>query len=870
MSTSNLRRWLLAAAATILASPAFAQVASVSVAPANAAINVGSSFNFSASSTDAGGLPVPGVAYSWSTSDPAVATVNSAGQAQGLTPGEVSIIATAPNGVQGTATLRVSAVVLVPPSGFHINELHYDNVGTDNGETVEVEGAAGTNVTGWLVVLYNGSGGAPYNTQTLSGTIPATCGTRGVLAVSYPPDSIQNGAPDGVAFINATGTVLDFISYEGVMTATSGPAAGFTSRDIGVQQTNAPNGTSLQRDWANVWTSGANTFGACNRNSTPPANTLSFSGRDPADFALPVGFEDQLFATLRSPGGTVIPTTITWSSETPAVATIDSNGVLRALTAGSAILRATAADGTTATWTLPTRDPLAGPANYGDHTEFGDPVDGDASDDFIVQHEQYTASYNPNRGGPNWVAYDLDVSHFGGDNGCDCFTADPSLPATFPRLTTEDYNGADAAAGFALSRGQLARALDRTAGVLDNARTFYFDNVVPQAADLDAGPWAALESDLTDLAAVQDREVYILAGAFGDQGTLKNEGRVVIPTFVWKVAVILPRDQGLASIRDYRDLETIAVLMPNAPGIQGAPWQDYITTIDDIEARSGYDLLALLPDKVEAAVESNTQPPLALATGPAAPIAEGGEASFSAAGSVDPNGSIVSYAWDFGDGGSGTGATATHVYAQDGTFSARLTITDNDGLTDSVVVPVTVVNVVPVVSAVPDGGVNVGEAYTVSGTFTDPGADAWTVTVDWGDGSAPNTLAVTSRSFSLSHTYATADLYTVTVTVADDDSTTSRTHSVTVVQQTAGLGEAIRMIDQLVADRKMSRDIAKCLKAQVNAIQRLIDRGNNRGAKTGLKLLVSEIDFLARIRVFRASDVAPLRALLVSTYQSLR
>jgi DNA/RNA endonuclease G (NUC1) len=870
MSTSNLRRWLLAAAAMILTSPAFAQVASVSVAPASASINVGSNFNFSASAIDAGGLPQPGVVYAWSSSDPVVATVNASGQAQGLAPGEATIIATAPNGVQGTATLRVSAVVLPPPSDFHVNELHYDNVGVDNGETVEVEGPAGTGVSGYLVVLYNGSGGAPYNTQTLTGSIPASCGARGVLTVSYPSDSIQNGAPDGVAFVSATGVVLDFISYEGVMTATSGPAAGYTSRDIGVQQTNAPLNTSLQRDWANVWTSGPNTFGACNRNSSPPPNVLTFSGREATDPALPVGYEDQLFATLRSPSGVTIPTTITWSSETPAVASIEANGVFRALAAGSAILRATAADGTTATWTLPTREALAGPALYGDNTEFGDPVDADASDDFIVRHEQYTASYNPNRGGPNWVAYDLDASQLGGDNGCDCFTADPSLPASFPRLTTADYTGAGDIAGSPITRGHLVRPLDRTSGALDNARTFLFDNIVPQSADLDQGPWAALENDLGDLAAVQDREVYILAGAFGNQGTLRNEGKVVIPAFIWKVAVILPRDQGLASIRDYRDVETIAVLMPNQAGIRNAPWQDYATTIDQIEAQSGYDLLALLPDKVEAAVESNTQPPLAAATGPAAPIAEGGEASFSAAGSVDPNGTIASYAWDFGDGGSGSGAATTHVYAQDGTYSARLTITDNDGLTDSVIVAVNVINVVPVVNAVPDASLNLGAVYTVSGTFADPGTDAWTATVNWGDGSAPSTVALASRSFSLTHTYATADLFTVTVTIADDDSTTSRTHSVTVVQQTAGLGEAIRMIDQLVAERKMARDIGTCLKAQVAAAQRLIDRGNNRAAKTALRLLVSEIDFLARIRVFRASDVAPLRALLISTYQSLR
>lgn len=54
-----------------------------------------------------------------------------------------------------------------------------------------------------------------------------------------------------------------------------------------------------------------------------------------------------------------------------------------------------------------------------------------------------------------------------------------------------------------------------------------------------------------------------------------------------------------------------------------------------------------------------------------------------ASGSTDPDGTIASYAWDFGDGDSGTGKTATHTYAEAGTYTVRLTVTDNDGVVDS-------------------------------------------------------------------------------------------------------------------------------------------------------------------------------------------
>jgi PKD repeat protein len=57
--------------------------------------------------------------------------------------------------------------------------------------------------------------------------------------------------------------------------------------------------------------------------------------------------------------------------------------------------------------------------------------------------------------------------------------------------------------------------------------------------------------------------------------------------------------------------------------------------------------------------------------------------SFDGSGSTDPDGTIDSYAWNFGDGATGSGATASHTYAAAGTYSAVLTVTDNRGGTDS-------------------------------------------------------------------------------------------------------------------------------------------------------------------------------------------
>ncbi len=128
-------------------------------------------------------------------------------------------------------------------------------------------------------------------------------------------------------------------------------------------------------------------------------------------------------------------------------------------------------------------------------------------------------------------------------------------------------------------------------------------------------------------------------------------------------------------------------------------------------------------------------------------------ATFDASGSLDPNGTIASYAWDFGDGSTGSGVSVSHTFAQDGAFTVRVTVTDNDGLTDSATFALNVTNVAPVVGTVPNATLNVGATYTAAGTFTDPGADAWTATVNWGDGSAPEVVPLSGHSFSLTHIY---------------------------------------------------------------------------------------------------------------------
>ncbi|AFL79769.1 HYR domain-containing protein [Aequorivita sublithincola DSM 14238] len=141
--------------------------------------------------------------------------------------------------------LLIATTMLLQAQAIFINELHYDNAGSDVAEGFEIAGPAGTDLSGWKVELYNGSNGTDYGTINLSGTIPDE--GAGFGTVWFLSSGMQNGAPDGLALIDAGNTVIQFLSYEGSFAATSGAANGMTSTDIGVSEpSSTPVGESLQ------------------------------------------------------------------------------------------------------------------------------------------------------------------------------------------------------------------------------------------------------------------------------------------------------------------------------------------------------------------------------------------------------------------------------------------------------------------------------------------------------------------------------------------------------------------------------------------------------------------------------------------------
>src|SRR3989440_212447 len=114
------------------------RVSRIDVAPATTTINRGNTGGFTATAFDQNSQPLDGVTFTWNSSNPNIATIDSAGLVRGAGIGNVTITASAPDGTGGTASATATLNVQVP---LVINEINAD-VALDNSATMAIEGDA--------------------------------------------------------------------------------------------------------------------------------------------------------------------------------------------------------------------------------------------------------------------------------------------------------------------------------------------------------------------------------------------------------------------------------------------------------------------------------------------------------------------------------------------------------------------------------------------------------------------------------------------------------------------------------------------------------------------------------------------------------
>lgn len=270
---------------------------------------------------------------------------------------------------------------------------------------------------------------------------------------------------------------------------------------------------------------------------------------------------------------------------------------------------------------------------------------------YLIKRPQYALDYNNTTREPNWVSWHLTLADIGASGRGD-FAVDPTLPAGFARVQITDYSGS----GY--DRGHVCPSGDRTATVADNQVTFYMSNMVPQSPDNNQGVWASFETYCRSLASLGN-EVLLVSGPGGFAGPTLASG-VAIPGYVWKIALVVPAGPGSALSRINSATRVIALKVPNIAGIRSNPWQQYLTSVAQLETETGYTFLTELPAAVATALRAKVDEQSGagaprIATQPSAQsVALGGTATFtvSATGNAP-----LTYQWSL-DGAEISGATA--------------------------------------------------------------------------------------------------------------------------------------------------------------------------------------------------------------------
>jgi len=220
--------------------------------------------------------------------------------------------------LRASLTLALLLLPLSASADVFINEIHYDNLNTDQDEAIEVVATGGEDLTQYSIELYNGSGGALYDTDAIPAGSTVSCGANVKIAVvTYPSNGIQNGdtagtTPDGIALIGPGPSVIQFLSYEGSFVAVGGTASGVGSTNIGVSEPgDTPVGQSLQLGGNGTgyldfsWNSPATaTMGTCNNGQTfgaPVDNPPTVNATDPAEGDTDIPVNSTLSVTFSEP-----------------------------------------------------------------------------------------------------------------------------------------------------------------------------------------------------------------------------------------------------------------------------------------------------------------------------------------------------------------------------------------------------------------------------------------------------------------------------------------------------------------------------------------------------------------------------------------
>ncbi len=205
----------------------------------------------------------------------------------------------------------------------------------------------------------------------------------------------------------------------------------------------------------------------------------------------------------------------------------------------------------------------------------------------VLGNAGYVVGYSEAMGNPLWAAYrSFDVKTLEAPKRPEAFRADGR---TVARVEPGDYSRS----GY--DRGHLAPnyAIATRYGRAAQEETFLMSNIVPQKHALNAGPWRRLEEKIATSYAARFGEVWVMAGPVFGENPKRLARKVAVPEAFFMIVV----DESEGQVRAQ------AFVFPQEAE-EGDALEKFVTSIDEVEARTGLDFLSVLPDEAEAALEA--------------------------------------------------------------------------------------------------------------------------------------------------------------------------------------------------------------------------------------------------------------------------
>lgn len=348
--------------------------------------------------------------------------------------------------------------------------------------------------------------------------------------------------------------------------------------------------------------------------------------------------------------------------------------------------------------------------------------------------------------GLDWISSPLYTSHAGANNAVDVvFRADFNL-TTDP--TTEDQTHPNPQWLYKEDRSLISNMSTRV-------------RIIPVAS----GKGQGIDTATTNITLPQGW-TYISGSKYNPYGEtvtyFSNSGKDALKWDLTNQVLTYPSNTSLS--QNYIEFNVTA---PPIPGIYNFTVNSVITSIGGITTTENQNIYTVIKTPPTASFTATPDMTLTFSN-----------ITFNASASYDLDGQIASCFWTYGDGNNGTGSTSTHAYAENGSYTVSLTVTDNDGLANTTQRTASIQNRPPVPQFT-ESAETVDTGTTIYfNASTSYDLDGYIVNYFWDFGDQTNATGTATAN----HSYPDNGNYTVTLTVTDNDGATSSTNATKIVQ----------------------------------------------------------------------------------------